>query len=110
MKLMMVCPTCNGEGSVPIEHRIATRRVCAECKGTRMIAPPQQILDDLECAEVERELIKRSRFSYVKQRNGIIKLVVAKGSQCKSFKFKTWELRVEALRQAKDWMDGRGAE
>lgn len=111
---MMVCPACNGEGKVKSEdrHWLALDYVnCSQCECSKFVPPPQQILDDLECAEIEAYLIKKSRFSYIKQKNGVFKLMVTnKSGYSKPFKFNLWSDKLEALRKSKAWLDGRCAE
>lgn len=103
MKLMMVCPACLGTG----EYMILDE--CPFCKGNAIIDPPKQILDDLECAEIERELLQKAgRIDTYTLDNLQTEVVLwFKVNMDNSFIGKT---KLEALRKAKAWLDGRGAE
>lgn len=112
MKLMMVCPTCDGKGSVQhfsyYEYG-GSNSTCKQCKGNKYIQVPQQILDDLECAEIERYLLKHGGRvdTYVLSDENVQVALVSEKWIVNDFVEKT---KLEALRKAKEYLDGRGAE
>lgn len=106
MKLMMVCPTCEGKGEITVKSGGTV--LCGTCHGKAVVEPSAQILDDLECAEIERELLDKA-FE--------IDWLISDGECTLTLWFDcnvdvefVAETKLEALRKAKNWMDGRGAE
>lgn len=53
MKLMMVCPTCEGLG---VSKHFA---VCGTCHGKAVEEPSQEILDDLELAAAVKKAFEK---------------------------------------------------
>lgn len=99
--LKMECPTCNGGK--------ADFCGCPTCLDEGYTDPPQEILDALECAEIEKELIERQVHSifFKSVAFGDFVIDVCKRSSGESMLFKG-KTKLEALRKAKEWIEGRG--
>lgn len=116
MKLMMVCPTCKGKGEYNIynyELKCFEDGECRTCHGKAVVEPTAQILDDLECAEIERELLKKyvkCCYTYSKNKTRNKHIVEFCEFVQSDYVFCMGETKLEAYIKAKDWMDGRGAE
>lgn len=104
IELKIICPTCKGDGTIfwnPNE-----RRMCQRCYGGGLISPPKQILDDLECVEIEREISKTFRISIEYAKSEVEVWVHDK---------RTWDYifstegktKLEALRKAKEWLENK---
>ena len=106
MELKILCPTCKGKGT-EFPH-VRGRDECDDCGGKGHTNPPQEVLDDLECAEIKRQIKRTDATVFIKilsfatRMNLIFDLEVSKEF--------FGENELEALRKAKEWLDQKGGE
>lgn len=82
-----------------------SKNFCVHC-GTVYLT--QQQKDDLECAEIEREFISKNRFLKTMHSNELVVIEVTNFNVMHDVECFRGETKLEALRKAKEYLDGRG--
>lgn len=103
----VICPMCYGMS------KMLGYTDCDNCGNKGEVDPPQHILDDLECAEIERELLSKGYHVSINQflYEGKLcpALIIHLGNKLGfSHHGEYGTTKLQALRKAKEWIEGRG--
>lgn len=117
MELKIWCPTCKGEKKQWRNDGSGSGNVlddCFTCGGRGYTFPLQEVLDDLECAEIEEKLIHNGfdiRFTISETTKEYV-LDIRKRHPSFNWDGKIYRglSRVEVLRKSKEWIEVKGGQ
>lgn len=114
MSIKIYCDSCEGFGFFYLSEVIEKVRVpdketpCPACDG-KGFKEYKGSLSDLECTEIKKEITKYFKWS-IDYLESSVRVWIHRKDTSEFLYTKDENTELEALRQAKNWMDGRGAE